>query len=1690
MSFQDFKKSGAEQQQAQNGQQEKKEQKPAPVELAVFNLESVVTVTDHQMMANQIQRFLHSCGNTNLAQLQPKANVPMVANVFALTGSVLDLILYALVPKQGELGVQQSALLSINLIGLFLAPQAEAHVRMALRPMLGLMADCLYKENGKIREGDIKRMALHLNAKMAGDIGKFLLDTSGKLGGLLASASALGAQILATLAAPTVSLGAVAALAGGGGGASADTRDPNQQFTNWASPLIDLIATPSVANLTPKMPALLGSHLQISATQALTSLSSAIQQQSNSGLKYSVAWLISETRKAIEALGGAISASVPITQTGELERHTIGDTLEFVSLQADALSAPPCEGPDSQTEDSISYSIGAERVNHADFYLPKLGFAFSRQYNSQLEEFDDSMMGSRWMMPFSNQIIQNKQGYLFIDAKGRKHQFPSSILYEAYHAPFEGLIVEVIENGDLVLNFGGAWDFQFHSFNGGRHYHLVLQSNETTQEQVVLNYLLVNQTAYLQTVDFQLKITQQSLKFAYNEQLKIIAIFVDEQAEPLARYQYDQQGNLVKAYDQNGHLRSYYYNSNHQLTRYSDRTGRGQNIRYESTSAQAKAVEEWADDGSFKTRLEWHPRLRQVAVYDAYEVPTYYYFDLDGFTYRTRLADGRESWFSRDKHKRITRQIDFEARETQQEYNDQDQLVKIVQPNGGVIRFAYDEQGNLTETKDPEGNLWKKEYDADGNISKEINPLGHSTQYKYNNEHQLIEVIDAKGGSKKIQYNDLGQMISYSDCSGKESAWEYDEDGTLNAQQSADAQKVQYLYSESGKDKGQLQAIIYPDGLKEQFEHDQEGRLLKHTNTKGLSTHYTYNAVGLLQQRIDANRHQIGYQWDNQGRIKKLINQNHAEYLFDYNHYGQLIREQAFDGEEKHYNYSENGRLFQIRQPNTLTQFGYHADGKIASKTYSHLETRHTQTEEFEYNLNNQLSKVSNLDSQNDFYRNALGQLVREHQHYKVPNLSPMTAVLRYEYDELGNLSKTIRPDGQEQSNLSYGSGHIYGVAFNQQDMVAFKRDDLHRETARFLANGLVQSKNYNDVGLLSSQLIQAEQETTNQLHQAERHYQYDKNYLLTQVDDSRLGKLNYQYDPIGRLIKSQNPQNTENFAFDPAGNLIDPIATQTSQIKNNLIQQYQGKYYKYDAQGNVIETTQAGKTLKLTWDNLNRLIQSEHNGQITTYGYDVFGRRLYKNSHVNSQNQLTLFGWDGDLMVWESLQSNKAQENAKHNVEQNQQNNYTKHYVYEPNSFVPLFQTGYAGFIKLIETPDYNRFKTEAYSIQKDPVWRNDTRRNRAELERVAFYHCDQVGTPQTLSNELGECVWEIKQNTWGTALEINTTNPDNPLEQSNIRFQGQYYDEETELHYNRYRYYEPYSARYVSKDPIGLMGGLNNTKYVSDPNQWVDPMGLAGIWTNGKGEFSGTKKGPDWYPSNGDNEAKQIQSNLYRVKSDQLKYEELRVKNQEHWDWQKQQEEIWNKDPIGNKKLHDKQIADYEQAQKIYKNFINNQKSLCEEQLVEYVTCSAGIGPKAIGFSINLYNGRVFKAEDAYSGTAVPIGVEKTMAMGPQSLKNASKALSKNVLTAGASCVGGHIVNKEIVNDVARNTDNFLTGKAYSFSVGASIFKGGVTVADPDKLFDGAAQKGLEFGLQLPTGFGADLSVAEGKATNIKLK
>jgi RHS repeat-associated protein len=66
-------------------------------------------------------------------------------------------------------------------------------------------------------------------------------------------------------------------------------------------------------------------------------------------------------------------------------------------------------------------------------------------------------------------------------------------------------------------------------------------------------------------------------------------------------------------------------------------------------------------------------------------------------------------------------------------------------------------------------------------------------------------------------------------------------------------------------------------------------------------------------------------------------------------------------------------------------------------------------------------------------------------------------------------------------------------------------------------------------------------------------------------------------------------------------------------------------------------------------------------------------------------------------------------------------------------------------------------------------------------------------------------------------------------PLIEQPFRFQGQQFDEETGLHYNRFRYYDSVVGRFVSQDPIGLLGGVNSFTYAPSPNNWIDPFGLS---------------------------------------------------------------------------------------------------------------------------------------------------------------------------------------------------------------------------------------------------------------------
>ncbi len=119
---------------------------------------------------------------------------------------------------------------------------------------------------------------------------------------------------------------------------------------------------------------------------------------------------------------------------------------------------------------------------------------------------------------------------------------------------------------------------------------------------------------------------------------------------------------------------------------------------------------------------------------------------------------------------------------------------------------------------------------------------------------------------------------------------------------------------------------------------------------------------------------------------------------------------------------------------------------------------------------------------------------------------------------------------------------------------------------------------------------------------------------------------------------------------------------------------------------------------------------------------------------------------------------------------------------------------------------------------------------------------------------NEQGELMqgyYYSPQNSLGNA-PVAIKHNDNGITQTNtqvsnsLRFPGQYQDDETGLHYNWHRYYDPLSDRYTQSDPIGLRGGMNTYIYaLANPLKYIDPMGLAvGDWWDLPANFGRAKE------------------------------------------------------------------------------------------------------------------------------------------------------------------------------------------------------------------------------------------------------
>ena len=159
----------------------------------------------------------------------------------------------------------------------------------------------------------------------------------------------------------------------------------------------------------------------------------------------------------------------------------------------------------------------------------------------------------------------------------------------------------------------------------------------------------------------------------------------------------------------------------------------------------------------------------------------------------------------------------------------------------------------------------------------------------------------------------------------------------------------------------------------------------------------------------------------------------------------------------------------------------------------------------------------------------------------------------------------------------------------------------------------------------------------------------------------------------------------------------------------------------------------------------------------------------------------------------------------------------------------------GLEGLKELESINEQDQEKLIAFPKPNKPTKQHST-------HEIYWYQNDHLGTPRELTQHNGDIAWEAVYQAWGNTVTVEWQEVAHTQELNSVqlngaenafllqphRFQGQIYDNETGLHYNRFRYYDPDAGRFISHDPIGLLGGDNNFKYAPNPVEWVDPFGL----------------------------------------------------------------------------------------------------------------------------------------------------------------------------------------------------------------------------------------------------------------------
>ncbi len=835
-------------------------------------------------------------------------------------------------------------------------------------------------------------------------------------------------------------------------------------------------------------------------------------------------------------------------------------------------------------------------------------------------------------------------------------------------------------------------------------------------------------------------------------------------------------------------------------------------------------------DGSFKT-WKYEPKFSKV-IEEVNEngVMTKYEYDANGNVIKMTEAVGfpeqRVTEYAYDAYgnRTLLRKVGdsvTQTAETKWTFDSFGNVKTKTDPEQNVVTYvAYDALGNLIEFKDGRGKIWKQGFDFAGNQTRETNPLNYSSpstydkigkklttinfenkekKYSYDTKGRLITITDALLSVSKINYDaTIGSLSSFTDAENKIVTFIYDSQGRLDKviDGNDNVSRQTYLAGVAPEKKRLLASTVYPtyyveykydtkfnrtqeitylSGTEKQvieYGYDNVGNITSIKDAELKLTHYEYDYLNRLSKTIFPDLKTNTYFYDNRNNVLSVINEKLVEIRsYTYDRKNNLKNEVWPTGKLTASTYDANNNLIQTTDnKGQITIYRFDDAGRLNQRTnyIDAAATSPVKTISFSYNKNNVLTGYDDGITSAIYTIDALGRKTDE-----TINFGTFSKTINTTYYK-NSTKKTFTDPSNTLNSYYYDAGNrLSQINILGEGSIVYNQYKWNSPTKITYPGGLTRTLDYD--ALLRAKHINNSDSANNSL--MDYVYDYDKVGNI-KTKSTEHGNYVYGYDDRYRLTSVDNPVVPsisslvdEAYSYDDAGNRLTDSSTTGNWVYNitNQLKSYSDITIDYDDNGNTIKKTKAGVITSFDYNTENRLetVKDNVGATVASYYYDPFGRRLYKE--VAGTRTYFMYAAEGLISELDSAGV------------------VTQAYGYTPQSTYgtsPLYTKTSAGY---------------------------------------AYYQLDHLGTPQQMVNKTGSVVWKAKALSFGdTTVTVNTVT-------NNLRFPGQYYDAETQQHYNYFRDYDPNTGRYVQSDPIGLTGGLNTYVYaINNPVLYKDTLGL----------------------------------------------------------------------------------------------------------------------------------------------------------------------------------------------------------------------------------------------------------------------